>query len=268
MQEESIQKSRVAIIGPAGPQPDEDRKTMFLSTKGYLLLTKQAIILLARLNAQESEILAATELLFGAGNQGVYGTCFYDKWERGGLQHVIEISAFCNDSLLEMWISVVHELAHVLTRGDGHGPRWRAAAKRLGLMKPKATGAGNIEDLDRNLVAVLERIPLPTDGQPVADDFGGVGGKKKSCKAGVGSCGGKSQGPGSGRLRLWVCECLPKPVRVRVASDDFRARCLTCGALFKRDGGAAKPSTTVITPMPKQGSELIRPRASEAMLAG
>jgi hypothetical protein len=62
---------------------------MFLSHKGYLLLTKQAIIALARLNAEEAQMLAATELLFGAGDRGVYGMCLWDKWERDGLQHVI-----------------------------------------------------------------------------------------------------------------------------------------------------------------------------------
>jgi hypothetical protein len=267
MRENSIQKIGPGIIGSAKPQSDEDLEAMFLSHKGYLLLSKQAIIALARLDAEEARILAATELLFGAGDSRVYGMCLWDKWERDGLQHVIQVSAFGNNSRVEMWITIVHELGYVLTRGDGHGSRWRAAAKRLGLVNPRATGAGSIEDLDPNLVAVLGRIPLPNDGRPVADDLGGFGVKKTTCKAGVGSCGGRSQGPGSGRMRLWLCECLPKPVRVRVASDDFRARCLTCGALFKRDGDAT-PSTTVITPRPPQGSELIRPWASEAMLAG
>src|SRR5215470_5787497 len=33
------------------------------------------------------------------------------------------------------------------------------------------------------------------------------------------------------RLRLYKCTCQP-PVKVRVARDDFQARCLTCGAVF------------------------------------
>jgi hypothetical protein len=51
---------------------------------------------------------------------------------------------------------------------------------------------------------------------------------------GVGTKGGKSRGKGSGsRLRLWQCEC-ERPVKVRVASDDFRAHCDECGAAFKQ----------------------------------
>ena len=62
----------------------------------------------------------------------------------------------------------------------------------------------------------------------------------RPCPLGTGTQGGRSRGTGSGsRLRLWVCACTPA-VRVRVASDEFRAQCLTCGSAFKRadrDGG-------------------------------
>ena len=34
------------------------------------------------------------------------------------------------------------------------------------------------------------------------------------------------------KLKLWVCSCQPKPVRVRVAIPDFRAKCLKCGQIF------------------------------------
>lgn len=39
--------------------------------------------------------------------------------------------------------------------------------------------------------------------------------------------------PGQSKLRLWICECHPQPVRVRVAITDFRAMCLKCGAIFR-----------------------------------
>jgi len=39
---------------------------------------------------------------------------------------------------------------------------------------------------------------------------------------------------GKSKLKLWVCSCEPKPVRVRVAIPDFQAKCLKCNDLFRR----------------------------------
>lgn len=56
----------------------------------------------------------------------------------------------------------------------------------------------------------------------------------RPCPLGIGTRGGKSRGAGSGsRLRLWVCGC-DEPVKVRVASDDFRATCERCASSFTR----------------------------------
>ena len=40
--------------------------------------------------------------------------------------------------------------------------------------------------------------------------------------------------PGNSKLKLWICECRPNPVKVRVAIQDFRARCLKCNTIFRR----------------------------------
>jgi predicted SprT family Zn-dependent metalloprotease len=40
--------------------------------------------------------------------------------------------------------------------------------------------------------------------------------------------------PGKSKLKLWICKCTPKPVRVRVAIKDFQARCLKCGEQFEQ----------------------------------
>jgi hypothetical protein len=40
--------------------------------------------------------------------------------------------------------------------------------------------------------------------------------------------------PGQSKLKLWICDCKPQPVRVRVAIEDFQARCLKCGTIFHR----------------------------------
>ena len=39
---------------------------------------------------------------------------------------------------------------------------------------------------------------------------------------------------GNSKLKLWVCECTPKPVHVRVAIKDFEAICLNCKAMFRQ----------------------------------
>ncbi|HBG28987.1 MAG: hypothetical protein A2Y10_14805 [Planctomycetes bacterium GWF2_41_51] len=40
--------------------------------------------------------------------------------------------------------------------------------------------------------------------------------------------------PGNSKLKLWICGCQPKPVHVRVAIEDFQAKCLKCGTIFRR----------------------------------
>ena len=219
-----------------------------LSRKGYLRVVLQVIACGGSLNEAEREKLLATELLFGAYDPGVYGACFFERWVRDGIQDVIQISAFWATSQEEMWVTMVHECAHVLAgKSAGHGPVWKATAIRLGLIHPKASGEPSIEDLHPDLVTVLKAIPLPTDGMPVCDGQGRRRSKGRSgCKVGIGSREGKSRGPGTGsRLRLWLCQCEP-PYRVRVASNDFKALCLRCRAEFVRGDAAPKTSTALV----------------------
>jgi len=225
-----------------------DSAELHLSRKGYLLLVMRHIVSAARLNDAERKKLLATELLYGVGGSGVYGMCLYDKWFRDGVQDVIQVSALFGESLLEKWCTIAHELGHVLAGpGTGHGPEWKAAARRLQLINPRATGAAQLDDLDPVLVEVLQSIPLPTDGAPICDEVASVRNTiRKGCSVGVGTRGGKSRGAGFGsRLRLWLCECL-RPYRVRVASNDFHARCLRCGVVFRRDGSANETGNELI----------------------
>jgi hypothetical protein len=233
-----------AVSGNSDEQPK-----IFLSRKGYLRAVMQVIACSDRLNEAERNKLLATEMLYGVSDPGVYGMCLYDKWYRDGVQDVIQISAFFGESPVEKWITIAHELAHVLAgRGTGHNQAWKMAARRLGLANPKAQGIGCIGDLDTDLVTVLQAIPLPTDGQPICDEWSGTQNtrqKTSGCKVGVGTRNGKSQGPGSGRLRLWICEC-DRPYRVRLASDHFNARCQNCGALFKREGTSTEATKELV----------------------
>jgi hypothetical protein len=152
-----------------GQKDGFDFAKLSLSRKGCLRVVMQVIACSRRLNDAERKKLLATEILYGVGDAGVYGMCLYDKWIRDGIQDVVQVSAFCGEAPLEMWITIAHELAQLLAgRGTGHDPEWKAAARKLGLLNPKASGGGCIDDLDPDLVTVLQAIPLPMDGQPFA----------------------------------------------------------------------------------------------------
>lgn len=207
-----------------------------LAHEGYLHAVRD--VLAARLNEPERIKALGAELLYGAGRPSVYGICFYNRWKREQTHDVIEISAFNEESVEQLWETVAHELAHTVAGHEaGHGPQWKAAAKRIGLRRPVASGPAGVEDLDPDLMQVIRQIPVPQDGGPVVRSAtvvrtGATSGS--TCPLGIGTQGGTSRGPGSGsRLRLYMCEC-ERSVRVRVARDDFRARCLVCGSEFQR----------------------------------
>ena len=195
-------------------------------------------VLAARLNEPERTKVLEAEILYGAGRPSVYGICFYNRWKREQTHDVIEISAFNEESVEQLWETLAHELAHTVAGHEaGHGPEWKAAAKRLGLRRPAASGPAGIEDLDPDLIRIIRQIPVPEDGAPVvrlASVIRTSATSGSACPLGIGTQGGTSRGPGSGsRLRLYMCEC-ERSVRVRVASDDFRARCLVCESEFQR----------------------------------
>ncbi len=207
-----------------------------LAHEGYLHVVRD--VLAARLNEPERIKVLGTELLYGAGRPSIFGICFYNRWRREQTHDVIEISAFNEESVDQLWETLAHELAHsVAGYGAAHGPEWKAAAKRLGLRRPVAAGPAGFGDLDPELIAILRQIPVPQDGNPVTQVETLVPTGTTSvatCPLGIGTQGGTSRGPGSGsRLRLYMCEC-ELPVRVRVASDEFRARCLICESEFQR----------------------------------
>ena len=191
-----------------------------------------------RLNEVERVTVLGAELLYGAGRPNVFGTCFYDRWKREQIHDVIEISAFNERSVEQLWETMGHELAHVIAGHDaGHGPEWKAVAKRLGLRRPMAAGPAGIEDLDPELMRVLRQIPIPQDGKPVTSSASVIRTEPipgSRCPLGIGTRDGESRGPGSGsRLRLFMCECPDPPVRARVARDEFDATCGKCGSKFQ-----------------------------------
>lgn len=144
--------------------------------------------------------------------------------------------------------TTIHELGHVLAGWEaGHGKEWHAACGRLGLRRIKAAGTSYcLANFAPDLRLAIAGLVRPDEGEPVSDLFGGaagglaIGKRKmgsiKPCTAAIGTRGGTSRGAGSGsRLRLWECEGSAghKPVKVRVASDDFRATCDCCKTAFR-----------------------------------
>lgn len=108
---------------------------------------------------------------------------------------------------LEVLATLAHEMAHAsLPFKVGHRAPFKRLAYRMGLVGPAtATFAGD------PFKAWVDgaRAKLPTYPGGVSLDLF----KRKKQAS---------------RLRLWICACVPKPVKVRVASDEFTARCNEC----------------------------------------
>jgi alkylated DNA repair dioxygenase AlkB len=199
----------------------------------------------ARLNDEEARAqLLKAKLVYGSGEPGIRGRCHYDAWKGDEHRELLEVCAMGEESLVQIAGTTLHELAHALAGWTaGHGPLWKRAARSLGLRHAEAAGGSDSpEDFEPDLLEQICAIPQPSDGVPSFAGRAAVLGpppgipvvKVRPCPLGRGTHGGLVGGPGSGsRLRLWVCDCNPT-IKVRVASDDFRATCQLCSAAFKR----------------------------------
>jgi hypothetical protein len=193
------------------------------------------------ITTEQAERARHAKLLYGIGDGSYRGICHYDAWENGvGKVDVIEIAASAQESFVQLAGTTLHELAHVLAGwGTGHGPAWKEMAVALGFtVKPEAAGqvyrlAMFAPGLRHRVYALAAEIG---DGLPAftRTGWGVTHVIPKPCSAGIGTKGGTSRGKGSGsRMRLWECKC-PRPVKVRVASDDFQAHCDVCDYAFTR----------------------------------
>lgn len=201
----------------------------------------------ADLNPSEHAMLAGIKLVYGSGPTGTRGVTFYGRWKAGEeVRPFVEISAFGQESIVQLTGTTIHELGHVLAGwGSGHGKEWHLACERLGLLKVLAGGTDY--KWGTNFAPWVESyakaIEAPDEGSPVRNLMGltpgqnmGIGFKNfpnliKGCQAGIGTRGGKSRGVGSGsRLRLWQCAC---GCKARVASDTFDATHDPCGTKFE-----------------------------------
>lgn len=137
----------------------------------------------------------------------VIGQCFPPTLCKDGVPQIF-VSPRIADSM-QVLGTLLHELVHASVGCQyGHRKEFSQAAKKVGLEgPPTATVVG------ASLAPLLQEYLKHSGPYPHAAIA--VRAKEK-----VGS-----------RLRLYECACEP-PVKVRVASDDYRAKCLRCGDRF------------------------------------
>ena len=189
----------------------------------------------------------AIKLVYGAGNGGVRGVTYFNRWackgtdcDHGEAHPFVEISAFGQESWLQVAGTTIHELGHVLAGWNaGHDRDWKAACERLGLRRIKAAGtAYTFAMFKPGLRDAIAALPRPDEGEP-AQSFGTMKiGRRKvgsvpTCQAGLGTRGGKSRGPGSGsRLRKFTCGCNP-PQIIRASRAVAGCTCDICGTAYQ-----------------------------------
>lgn len=235
----------------------------------FLAMARDAILENADVKPDEFDKLAHVKVTYGMGNGTYRGITAYGAWRLAdagpesdaSATDFIEIAATGQESWIQLAGTLLHELGHSLAgMGSGHGKDWKEACVRLGFqIRPAAAGQRYWlsifrPELRRSLYEIARML---RDGTPNFWTLGMVGGSGsiRPCRAGQGTRGGKSRGTGSGsRLRLWECACehlcqsgaCPnggvhnsagqscKPVKVRVASDDFQATCKRCNSDFEQ----------------------------------
>jgi hypothetical protein len=172
-------------------------------------------IAVSRLNEEKKRRrLLDAKLTYGSGQPGVRGTCFYRAWKNGTHHDFIEVGASGKESSVQLAGTNIHELAHVLAGlKAGHGPRWKRATRKLGLVYAEAAGqVYSPLHFDSEVWRQISSLPLPSDGSPAFADRRSPGFAKlpaqkiRPCPLGIGTRGGKSRGPGSGS-RLIKAAC-------------------------------------------------------------
>ena len=191
------------------------------------------------------------KLVYGAGETRTRGVTYFGRWRNGQPEPeaFVEICAAGEHSPVQLAGITVDELAHVVCgMGAGHGPRWKAACRDLGLRCAKAAGMDyQPAHFAPALRQALSLEPVPTDGMPC---FAGNGNGAhqgfraiplppgalvpRPCSSTHGCKGGKSRGKGSGsRMKKLTCEACGYLVRT---TNKWASRGLPtcyCGGAFQ-----------------------------------
>lgn len=211
--------------------------------ENYIQAIANAAIHFGDLNPSERDNLRAIKLVYGSGPAGTRGVTFFNRFKPAGSDQAVpfvEISAFGQESEVQLAGTCVHELGHVLAGWDaGHGKGWKHACERLGLRCVKAAGTAYAWSMfEARLRDAITSLPKPSEGQPIVPiSFIGTGPigtqgtiTTRPCGAGIGTRGGRSRGTGSGsRLKLYQCGCGQK---IRAASTVLDATHNPCGTAF------------------------------------
>ena len=152
--------------------------------------------------------LSAVHLAFGSGPRRRSLSSWHRAWYGGEATDplpLVEIAAIGGLAPAETCHVVLHELAHVLAPGTGHGKEWRYAARQVGLLHPRAQpDPGELADwraIAPALQSRLQAIPQPTEPAP-AEFYADW--HRRPCGAGYGTRGGTSRGEGAGSRYLKV----------------------------------------------------------------
>ena len=151
--------------------------------------------------------LGEVRLVFGTGPRRRALDPLHRVWGGGEAYEalpLVEIAALGGLTPRETCHVVLHELAHVLTPGSGHGKAWRYAARQVGLLQPRAwPDARELADwgaIAPGLRGKLQAIPEPTEPPPAYYQEW----HRRRCGVGYGSRGGTSRGEGTGSRYLKV----------------------------------------------------------------
>ena len=159
-------------------------------------------------NPALAEALSEVRLVFGSGPRRRALDPLHRVWNGGEAVEplpLVEIAAIGGLAPAETCHVVLHELAHVLAPGCGHGKEWRYAARQVGLLRPRARpDIGELADWSAISAAIrpaLQALPEPTERAP-AEYFSDW--HRRGCSAGYGTRGGRSRGEGAGSRYLKV----------------------------------------------------------------
>jgi len=230
-EEEPMSTQVVTFPSKTGPVPVETTHEQFIHAIRRIVARRIA-------DVAARERLLAAKLVYGGGQSGIRGLCYFQAWKKDAAQDFIEVAAMSQESLVQIAGTTIHELGHCLAGfSHGHGAGWKGACKVLGLSTAHAAGQSySPDDFAPEVWAAIEQLPRPSDGAP---SFRGLGAapRQKPCPLGIGTRGGRSRGKGSGsRMRLYHCGC-PEGTpgrKIRSATDELDATCNRCGQKYQR----------------------------------